>query len=176
MHDHMHRQMLSAGKRLAKRESAMSQALASVAHAQAQPSLAIAACVDFFHEAVMLHHSDDLGSLADFLDDNDVPHGLGTRTLDSVFEEGPISDAVVLELVRLFDSEPAFREAMIEQDWESSVESWREIEPRPLPPAYAAIVEHPTALPPVSSAPSGAVSAVALPPMYHQGDLFAAYH
>lgn len=175
MHDQMHRQMLSAGKRLAKREAAMSQALASVVNAQANPNLAVAACVDFFHEVVMLHYSDDLGSLADFLDDNDIPHGIGTRILDKVFEEGPISDAVVLELVRLFDSEPAFREAMIEQDWESSVETWRDAPPHPLP-ACAVTAELSIAPPPVSSAHIVAVPAAALPPMYHQGDLFAAFH
>lgn len=170
MHNPMHRQMLTAGKRLAKREAAMSQALASVASAQAHPSVAVAACVDFFHEVVILRYSDGLDGLADFLDENDVPHGIGTRTLSMVFE-GAIGEAVVRELASRFDTDTPFREAMIDQDWESSVDSWRDLQPSPLSTHFDVASVALLHLD-VCDMPSMPIPPAAIPTMYFQGDLF----
>lgn len=119
--DFTRRGLLRAGRRLARLESVMRDAILS----HAPFAACVSACVDFFREAVVLGHSGAFDELADVLDEEGIEHGLGSRALDLVFESGPISDGVVLRLVRLFDDAAEFREAMISEGWATSVEMWR---------------------------------------------------
>lgn len=155
------REMLSAGKRLARREAVMRTALQT--H-QPEP-VCVSACVDFFRDAVTLGYSVSVDELADVLDEDGIEHGLGPRTLDQVFESGEISDAVVLELVRLFDEDPAFHKAMIDQDWHTSVDLWR---PTPGPATTESTA-------PCERTPDPLLAASAAPTFPLQGDLFAAH-
>lgn len=159
---YMRREMLNAGKSLAKREVVMRTAILS--H-QAVP-VCVAACVDFFCEAVRRLASDGFDELADLLDEEGIEHCLSSRTFDLVFESGVVSDAVVLRLVRLFDEDADFRDAMIDQGWATSVDLWRSKSVVPEPAVHASRADSfGWASPPIPSIPPL--------PLSPQGDLFA---
>lgn len=91
------------------------------------PRDAVRARVRFFVEAVRCGVSSDceLNSLGDLLQRNGTNTLLSERSYNLVFEDGPISDAAVREIVRMADCDPSFEAELLRSVSQATLALWR---------------------------------------------------
>lgn len=83
---------------------------------------AVSARVDFFVTAVLFGEARSLNALAD----HHAPRSqLSDRSLDRVFEDADISDAVTAQLVALADTCERFARALRDAGYETPLAQWR---------------------------------------------------